>query len=115
MQFSQTHSRWGFFVNVPHGRPSINPIGECLGGGGTSLWGSPCCWGHPGAACSFLLQLALGVECALSPPVSVTMDGADDIIVRQIMMISVDLLLRREWAEEQAGTPLSLPQFLSLC
>lgn len=52
-------------------------------------------------SCSFLLQLALGVECALSPSVSVTTDGTDDIIVRQIMMISVDLLLRKEWAEEQ--------------
>lgn len=43
------------------------------------------------------------VECALSPSVSVTMDGADDIIVSQIMMVSVDLLLRNEWAEEQLG------------
>lgn len=31
------------------------------------------------------------------------MDGADDIIVSQIMMVSVDLLLRNEWAEEQLG------------
>lgn len=53
---------------------------------------------------SFLLHLVLGVGHTLSSPVSVTTDGADNITVRQIMMISVDLLLRREWAEEQAGT-----------
>lgn len=80
---------------------------ECLGGGGLILW-DPCAGEITlELSCSLLLQLALGIGCALSPSVSVTTDGADDIIVRQIMMVSVDLLLRKEWAEEEAGTLMS--------
>lgn len=105
MQVSQTQSRWCFFISRLHGRPSKS----CLGGGGVILW-DPCAGEVTlELSCSLLLQLALGVECALSPSVSATTDGADDIIVRQIMMVSVDLLHRKEWVEEQTGTLMSLP------
>lgn len=52
----------------------------------------------------FLLQLVLGVEYAMSSPASVTAGAAGTITIMQIPIFSFDLLLRREQAEEQAGT-----------
>lgn len=52
----------------------------------------------------FLLQLILGVGYAMSSSASVTAGGAGTITRMQTMILSFDLLLRREQAEEQAGT-----------